>query len=280
VIAGNHTHAPVLVHETQGRGLMTVFIHGYISDLRIWAGTRAAWRAPGRLVFPTLGGFGAASPALDPDFFGVGPHMEQLATLIESVSVRPVHLVGWSYGASLALLLAASRPELVASVYSYEAGLSDFITDPGVARQVQDDRADMVGPALAAVADGNLDLAVRHVVDKACARDGVFMGLDPAMRRVFLDNAKSVPLMFAGQSTPGTDAHAASIHGIRCPVTLSTGSLARPAYSLVADQAAIANPNGRRETIPGALHVAPVTNPAAFVTSVAAHLRTATTKGI
>jgi pimeloyl-ACP methyl ester carboxylesterase len=272
--------APPLAHEEQGHGHSVVFIHGYISDRRVWSKARARWNDPGRLFFPTLRGFGNSASAPDPAEFGTEPHLRQLAGFLEDAAGEPAHLVGWSYGATIALLLASLRPDLVASVYSYEAGLSSFVTDQDIAHRIAADRSQMAGPAIAAVGDGDPGLAVERIVDGSCGRDGVFAGLDASTRRVFCDNAGTVRLMFASLGPPRSGGIVARLEDIRCPVTLSTGEHARPAYGLVADEAMKAIPGACREVIPHALHVAPVTDPAAFITSVMTHLGATAQKGL
>lgn len=269
---------PSLAREEQGHGRPVVFIHGYISDLRIWSKVRACWNGSGRLSFPTLRGFGDRASAPVPEDFGAEPHYRQLAAFIEDVAAGPVHLVGWSYGATIALLLASVRSDLVASVYSYEAGISSFVADEGIAQRIQTDRSEMAGPAIAAVDEGDLDLAVERIIDGSCARDGVFADLDMHTQQIFLDNARTVPLMFAGLGASRSQGIVAQLENILCPVTMSTGERARPAYGLVADEATRIIPGACREVIPHAMHVAPVMVPEAFVGSVTTHLETVMTK--
>ena len=48
-------------------------------------------------------------------------HEDDLAGLIEALDLGPVHLIGSSYGASVALAVAANRPDLVNSVFAARA---------------------------------------------------------------------------------------------------------------------------------------------------------------
>jgi len=57
---------------------------------------------------------------------GDGPrsvHEDDLAGLIEAFDLSPMHLAGSSYGASIALGLAARRPELAGSLIAHEPPL-------------------------------------------------------------------------------------------------------------------------------------------------------------
>jgi pimeloyl-ACP methyl ester carboxylesterase len=76
----------------------------------------------------------------DGDGDGPGSRHEDaadLAALIEHISDEPIHIVGNSYGASVALTVVASRPELVASAAVHEPPLFALLEDtqdPKVAR--------------------------------------------------------------------------------------------------------------------------------------------------
>jgi pimeloyl-ACP methyl ester carboxylesterase len=50
-------------------------------------------------------------------------HEDDLAGLIEALDLGPVHLLGTSYGGSVALAVAANRPDLVRSVFAHEPPL-------------------------------------------------------------------------------------------------------------------------------------------------------------
>ncbi len=277
-LAAKPSSSKALPFEQQGQGDPVVFVHGYISDLRVWNNVRTQWGDAGKLYFPTLKGFGLPGVTPDLDEFGTPAHLDQVAEFIESEVGRPAHLVGWSYGGALTLLLAASRPDLVRSAYAYEAGLSDFISDETIASQIHSDREKMAAGAVAALADGDLDLAVEQVVDGACARNGVFADLKPHERQVFLDNAATVPVMFSGEGASSSQGIASSVLTIQHPVTVSAGEYARPAYRLVADEAARLVASARRTQLSRGLHVAPVTTPDVFVADVVAHLQSATRK--
>lgn len=101
---------------TEGRSPVTVWLHHGVGSADSWdaflpeaAGGRAAVTYDRR-------GFGAAPRRGDPgvDLFDEGCH--DLAELIGRLGRGPVHLVGHSDGATIALLCAARRPELVCSL--------------------------------------------------------------------------------------------------------------------------------------------------------------------
>jgi pimeloyl-ACP methyl ester carboxylesterase len=91
-----------------------LLLHGFAGSLDGWAGTAAGLVADGfAVVAPDLPAHGASTAAAETpqsiaDLLGAAWPALQLAA--------PVHLVGHSMGGAVALLLAAARPERVASL--------------------------------------------------------------------------------------------------------------------------------------------------------------------
>jgi pimeloyl-ACP methyl ester carboxylesterase len=260
----------VLCYDEVGQGEKIVFIHGYISDRRVWSQIRDRWFGTGHLFFPTLGCFGTESQNSNCSDFGFNNHFDDIVNFLETVCITSAHLVGWSYGASLALAVAARRHELVKSVFSYEAGISTFISNKEILQRVQNDRDKMARQAIEMSARGDLKQAVKCIVDCACSQDGLFESLDEELKKIFLDNAETVPLMFTKQSVPNVSSE--NLKGILCPVTMSFGEYARPAYRLVAEEAVAIIPNSASKMIPDASHVLPITSPEKFQQAVCEHL--------
>src|SRR5918994_1063846 len=82
-------------------------------------------------------------------------HEDNLAAVIEALGCGPVHLVGSSYGALLALELAGRRPELVRSVVVHEPPAVELHPEPeleglfaGVAAQIAAGDAPRAAPRL------------------------------------------------------------------------------------------------------------------------------------
>jgi pimeloyl-ACP methyl ester carboxylesterase len=101
--------------ELIGEGPPVLFVHGDV------VGPRSTWRKQRplaerwHLIIPSRPGFGA-SPALERNDFEVE------APLFAELLGEGAHLVGHSYGAVIALLVAAERPEAVRSLTVSEPG--------------------------------------------------------------------------------------------------------------------------------------------------------------
>jgi pimeloyl-ACP methyl ester carboxylesterase len=103
-----------IAFERRGEGPPLLLLHGWLSDTRVWRPqlealseeyTVVAWDAPG------CGG--SSDP---PDDFGLGGFADCLAGFVSALGLERPHVVGLSFGSSLALELFRRRPELVRSL--------------------------------------------------------------------------------------------------------------------------------------------------------------------
>lgn len=98
-----------------------VLLHGGVSDGRVFDGIVAG--LPGTLDLWTYDRRGHGRTPDTDDPFGFDPMVAEAVVVLTGLVGAPVHLVGHSDGADLALLLAVRHPELVASVTSFSANL-------------------------------------------------------------------------------------------------------------------------------------------------------------
>lgn len=124
------------VRETPGPdGVPAVYVHGLSGSATNWTdlagllGTRAAGTAV------DLPGFGLSRPLASRDYSPAG-HADALLCFLAGRG-RPVHLLGNSFGGSVALTVAARRPELVHTLTLVSPAMPDRRPDP---RRVSDPR--------------------------------------------------------------------------------------------------------------------------------------------
>ena len=113
-----------------GTGVPVVFVHGGMEDYRNWSPQEALFSKDFRFIsysrrfnFPNknnqeVTGFSAETEA------------EDLAKLITTLKLPPVHLVGHSFGAVVALILALRHPQLLKSLTLSEPPLVSWL--PGL----------------------------------------------------------------------------------------------------------------------------------------------------
>lgn len=98
-------------YEAQGHGDPLVMLHAGLDTNASWGGEIAALAEHFRVLAPERRGHGHTPDVEGPLTYRV--MADDTAAFIETVIGGPVHLVGWSDGAILAMLLALARPELV-----------------------------------------------------------------------------------------------------------------------------------------------------------------------
>ena len=261
-----------LHYVDEGQGSPIVFVHGYISDERVWQKQRAVFARSHRYIGVTQRYFGLTPWDDTGERFSLDTHIEDLTALIRALAMGPVHVVGWSYGASLSLELAARHPECVRSLFAYEPANLAWLSDRTAAKAAAIDRAEMVGPVLAALARGDTADAVRQVFDHAHGQPGLFDTLPAEMRGIFLDNARTVELLFRAPPLPGMDA--STLRSLTMPVAIAHGALTRPFYRIVAEGIATRIETARLVVLPGGMHAEPILGAASFNAAVANFLLT------
>jgi pimeloyl-ACP methyl ester carboxylesterase len=97
-----------------GRGPLLVFVHGAGDDGRVWRPQAAALADEFTLVAWDEPGAGRSSDV--PAEFGLADYAYCLAALIDELALGPAHVVGMSWGGTVALELYRNHPELVCTL--------------------------------------------------------------------------------------------------------------------------------------------------------------------
>jgi pimeloyl-ACP methyl ester carboxylesterase len=99
-------------HEVRGDGHPVVLLHGAFAGAASWSAQAPALVEAGyRIHLPERRGHAHTPDVEGPLTYGV--MAEDTAAYLDAVVGGPAHLVGWSDGAVVALLVAQRRPELV-----------------------------------------------------------------------------------------------------------------------------------------------------------------------
>jgi 2-succinyl-6-hydroxy-2,4-cyclohexadiene-1-carboxylate synthase len=126
------------IHDS-GRGPVLVLLHGFAADSRTWDALAGGLGAGRRLFAVDLLGHGGSDAPLAARH-AVERQVEDLAWLIEGLCPEPVDVLGYSFGARIALWLAVTTPRLVRRLVleSPSAGIAD--AGGRVARVAADER--------------------------------------------------------------------------------------------------------------------------------------------
>ncbi len=120
-----------LAYREQGEGEPVLFVHGGVSDLRIWANQLPVVGRSHRAISYSRR-FARPNENIDPE--AEDPwlqHVDDLAVFLREIDAAPAHLVGNSQGAYISLLAAIRYPKLVRSLVLEEPpALTLFVSFP------------------------------------------------------------------------------------------------------------------------------------------------------
>lgn len=251
-----------LYYELTGDGDDTiVLVHGSWTDHQSWMFVTPVLAQRHRVLSYDRRGH-SRSPGSDRTASTRRQHELDLASLVEALDLGVVDLVGNSYGGSIALGLAAHRPDLVRCAIVHEPPLLDIarLHEP-LAADVSD--VDVtVAEVRARLEAGDPEGGARLFVEQVLG-PGAWQMLPDESRSVFVANAPSFLDMLADPAWAAVPA----LDGV--PVLLSDGD-ASPSWlrSIVAALASTAYPHTARHTFAGSGHVPHVTDPARYCATV------------
>lgn len=251
-----------LSYEQQGSGDTVVLVHGAVADFRVWDATRDALAAHYRVIAPSNRFFGTAPWPDDGSTFSMQTHADDLAAFIRTLKAGPVHLVGWSYGADIVLVVAVQHPELVSSVFAYEPSLTTFVTDAADRDALLADQGQAFGPAVTMSKRGDPQAALPPFVDGVNGAPGTFAQLPAHARSVLSDNARTIPLQLNAPAPPSITC--AQLGAIAVPVAIARGTQTRAFFRIAADTAHRCIAQSRLVLIDAGRHLAPLEQPQAF----------------
>jgi pimeloyl-ACP methyl ester carboxylesterase len=209
-------------------------------------------------------GYGGSGPARVPG--SVEADADLVAAVVDRFEAAPVHLVGASYSAAVALSLATRHPDAVRSLALVEPppydtpGATDFrsaIEEPvevharlGALRALDHVMRMVDGPDWRAHAERDLPGSVSDMERDA---ETFFRSDVPALLGWTFDDEQAA--------------------GIRCPTLLVGGATSHPWFAEMLDRLQRVVPSTTRASVPGAGHSVALTHPVEVGAAVLAHVR-------
>lgn len=117
-----------LAYEERGKGEPVILVHGDLADFRSWSAQLEALSHHYRVISYSRR-FHYPNTLLDGGKrYSHRQHVDDLVSLIDSLRLKPAHLLGHSYGAAVAVLAAMEQPELVRSLILCEPALFSILS--------------------------------------------------------------------------------------------------------------------------------------------------------
>jgi pimeloyl-ACP methyl ester carboxylesterase len=256
-----------LHYELAGQGEPLVLVHGMWSTHQNWQGVVPGLAQSVRVVAYDRRGHGRSQRGEQ------GTRRDQeddLAALIEVLDLEPAHLAGTSFGAAIALGLAARRPELVRSVIAHEPPLiSVAANDPTVQPLLAEVQA-TIEAVLARLAGGDMEGGARQFVEEVALGPGAWQQLPEPLRATMVESA---PAFAAEQRDPRwAGIEPAALAHVECPVLLTQGDQS-PAWfwKIIAKLPELID-GAELHTYPGAGHAPHLTHPDDYLRAATAFL--------
>jgi pimeloyl-ACP methyl ester carboxylesterase len=98
-----------VAYRASGQGRPVVLVHGWCLDGTTWLYQEEALAGEAHVVVPDLPGFGASAGLGGP--FTLGRYATDLGALLEELALEDAVVVGFAFGALVALAAAAAAPE-------------------------------------------------------------------------------------------------------------------------------------------------------------------------
>lgn len=253
---------PDIRYVEQGQGVPVVFVHGSMSDQRVWDAYRPQVAARYRCIAVNQRYFGPQPWADSGARFSQPTHAADLTAFIQSLGAGPVHVVAWSCGGSVATLAASQHPELFRSLTPHQPTIGSLIADTPEGRAAIAAFGGEVGRSRAVANAGDTPAAMRQFWEFVLQLPPSGFDTDPAaVQRMVLDNQRTVPLTL---NAPPQPISCEGVGAIRAPALVTVGADTRPLLALSAAAWQRCAAQAELVTIQTSNHDAVVRSPQAF----------------
>lgn len=262
-------------YDEQGSGPATlVFVPGSFATGAAWRAVTGALQGRWRIVTTSLLGYGGTAERRDAQNLSIDHEVEVLDAVLRRAG-GPVHLVGHSFGAWVALAWAMRNPPAPLSLTVIEPPAIAVLEAAAEHALLNQFRA-MSDAYIAAWRGGEAD-AARRVID-FYGGEGCFDALPPRVREftVKATGANVFDWLTAYEDRAGPAAFAR----IAAPTQVLRGGLGHAAVQRSNELISQWLPKGSLVTVPGASHFMIATHAAEVARLIEAHIDTATRGGL
>jgi pimeloyl-ACP methyl ester carboxylesterase len=247
----------------QGQGEPLILLHGGMGDYRSWEPQIKAFSQHYRVI----------SYSRRYNYPNNNPHTaknhsayveaDDLAAFIHKLKLGHVHLVGASYGAFTALVLAVKHPEIVRSLVLAEPPVLEWVRyTPNGAGLYREYMTTIHEPVATAFKEGDDEGAMRIFVDGLYGT-GRFDNLPPEGRAAVMQNSRFFKAIMLS-SDPFPNLSEDKVKRLHLPILIVTGENTIKLHKLVNEELGRVLPNAAQAFIPQAGHGSPRENPQAF----------------
>lgn len=227
-----------MAFQDHGAGVAVVFVHGAMTDYRYWDYQSQVFSKDYRFLAPALRHYYPEKWDASSSDFSVEQHAEDVSTLIASLGLGKVHLVGHSRGGAIALHVARTHPEVVRTLTLVDPSGAETLLPktPEGQQQAAELAALMVSVRSVYRAQGP-EAASRHFVDTVNGR-GAWDKRTQDERQRAIDNVGTV--IGDPATRPPIDCEA--VRAFDFPVLFLTGARSPKRYGDMLKAMRVCNP--------------------------------------
>lgn len=246
-----------------------IALHCSGSGAKQWCHLGEALGVGYELLAPEYYGSKGIGPWTGTHPFTLADEAARIVSIIDTAD-RKVHLIGHSYGGGVALHIALTRPNRLASLTLYEPSAFHLLklTDGGGAEALGEITA-IARKVCSGVITGDYRRAAASFVDY-WSGEGAWRAMRPELQSALTRWVPKAPLDFAALT--GEQTEPGAYDSLRFPVLIIRGEHAPAPMRLIAEVLLSLLPDACLADIAGAGHMGPLTHPADVTAVIVKHI--------
>ena len=248
-----------------GQGDPVVFVHGTLDDYRVWQMEMDTFSKNHRVIaYSRRYAYPNKQVIDDSADYSPAIHAKDLAELIKSLNLGPIHLVGHSYGAYTAILTTMSHPELVKTLTLGEPPVFPLLKNaPGGDTIANNFMSKCLKPAADAFRAGNNEKAIAAFIGGVTGDSSFFSKIPPEGRNMMMSNILELRGAVLSKN-PFPPISCDDLKKINIPVLLVNGERTALLFRAITEELNKCLMNKERAIVPGATHGLEIENPYDF----------------
>lgn len=238
-----------------GEGEPILFVHGAISDYRVWEAQMDAFSEKYRVIaLSRRYAFPNDQTLMDSNDYSVKAHAKDLQNILKKLNLGPVHLVGHSYGGFTSLVATLENPDLVKSLILLEPPVSSLLENVPEAAGLDEQFVNkVVIPAAKAFGDNNDEAAVALFVGGVMGDSLYFDKAPQNERAMWLANTPEIKAIASGADL-FEYLTCQDFEGLKIPTLLMKGEYSPKSLRLTSDELHKCIQNSQLKELPNASH--------------------------
>jgi non-heme chloroperoxidase len=251
----------------KGSGPAIIFVHGGISDYRIWKDQIDIFAEKYRVISYSRRYHYPNKWDGDGSDYSIDLHAQDLAAIIKSLNLESVYLIGNSYGAFTSLMTAIKHPDLVKALVLNEPPvlpllvsnpdnplqiLSLLVKDFSTAKSFIKFGFKHMKPAMKALEDDQFEKGVRLFADGALG-EGRYDKISEDAKSTFMDNSAALKAELLGPGFPPLPIDEA--RRLSIPILFVYGQKSPKFLCSISDLLLKILPKSKKVIIPNASHL-------------------------